>query len=157
MFNILIPIIFLIPSCYYDYREQKIPNEITYTMFVAGIAYFLYTKRVHCMPELLSALSITVLLVLYIRKIIKLGTGDIKLMLACSVWLGKQAPYFVFFSLLAVIVYNLVLKAKNSLGGLITAAKMEMLYGYKEPSGSIPGAFFITAGFTVCLLYQIFL
>lgn len=84
-------------------------------------------------------------------------TGDIKLMLACSVWLGKQAPYFVFFSLLAVIVYNLVLKAKNSLGGLITAAKMEMLYGYKEPSGSIPGAFFITAGFTVCLLYQIFL
>ncbi len=152
MQKLIIPAFFLIPSCYYDYRERRIPNEITYVMFITGIIYSLIFRGWSGIAELLYGVGFTVLVLILVGNALKLGAGDIKLMLACSVWLGKYVPYFSFLSLLMVVLYNLTCIAKSGLKGVITAAKMEIFYGHKEPSEKVPGAFFITAGFIISVL-----
>jgi len=101
MLNILIPIIFLMLSCYFDYKERRIPNEITYTMFVSGSIVQIATGSIR---ETLIGLLVMMFLLSFFGRAFKLGGGDTKLILACGTWLGNTSPYFLFFAFLSLLI-----------------------------------------------------
>ena len=148
----LVPLIFLAPACYFDYKEQRIPNEITYTMFVSGL---IMQAIFGSLKEAFMGILILVVLLSFLSKVFQLGGGDIKLIIGCGAWLGKTSPYFLFFTLLFLLIYNCIaLLRKLGYRTVLSKIIQEMLYGYTESLNSVPGAFFIAAGFVATLLYE---
>jgi Flp pilus assembly protein protease CpaA len=150
MLNILIPIIFLMLSCYFDYKERRIPNEITYTMFVSGSIVQIATGGIR---ETLIGLLVMMFLLSFFGRAFKLGGGDTKLILACGTWLGNTSPYFLFFAFLSLLIYNcLFMIKKHGFGPFLKITGLEFLYGHTQSLDKVPGAFFITAGYLILVL-----
>ena len=95
----------LAPACYFDYKEQRIPNEVTYTMFVSGL---IMQAIFGSLKEAFMGILILVVLLSFLSKVFQLGGGDIKLIIGCGAWLGKTSPYFLFFTLLFLLIYNCI-------------------------------------------------
>lgn len=93
MLSLVAPALFLIPSCLYDYKYQRMPNEITYTMFASGLIMQAVSGR---LKEATIGTFTLIILLCFLGRAFKLGGGDIKLILACGVWLGNASPYFLF-------------------------------------------------------------
>lgn len=157
MLNTLIPLAFLSAACAFDFKARHIPNEVTYFAFLSGTAYSAFSGGASCLKESLFAAVSVFLLLIFVSGAFRLGGGDIKLMAGCGAWLGMQTPYFIFFALLFILVYNLSSAVKKSPKGLIFALKKEAFYGESQAFGKLPGAFFIAAGFAASKLLQIYI
>lgn len=153
MLRLALLVLFLTLSCLYDFMERRIPNEITYTMFIVGLLCAILSGGWTALKVSILGVVSAIILLTLLGNVFRLGAGDIKLMLACSAWSGQHTPYFVFFTFLTLVLYNLSRKAKNSPKELTKVAKMELLYGYNEPSEKVPGAFFITAGYLITAIF----
>lgn len=155
MLKVLLPSIFLILACRYDGRIRRIPNEITYSMFWTGIAFSIFSDGLIGLKDSLSEVLMLLIILLFLNKAFKFGTGDVKLILACGAWLRKESIYFIAFLLGAIILYNAFLALKqDGLKNFLSRIGLEMLYGYKESFNAIPGAYFITFGFLTTIIFN---
>lgn len=150
--TIIIPSIFLIIACIFDFKSRKIPNEVTYTMLLFGCLYLSVLGGLNGFVRSIIGMLTSCIILAFFSKTFSFGGGDKKLIMACGAWLGKDCLYFLFFTLLILIIYNIFLVIKKEgIGNLLSTLKLEFLYSHKEPLENVPGAFFIAAGYIVTM------
>jgi len=150
--TIIIPSIFLIIACIFDFKSRKIPNEVTYTMLLFGCLYLSVLGGLNGFVRSIIGVLVGCVMLAFFSKAFSFGGGDKKLIMACGAWLGGNALYFLFFTILILIIYNIALMVrKKGFENLLSILKLEFLYGYKEPLEDVPGAFFIAAGYIITM------
>lgn len=150
----ILPIMWLIPACIFDYKYRRIPNKITYSMLIAGMLFsFIFGKTEGLINSFTGVLT-SILWILLFRRAFCMGGGDIKLLAACGAWLGKTVLFAILYASAALVLYNIILYIqKEGWKCFLRRIKIEFLYGYHEPFGTLPGAFFISLGFILALLF----
>lgn len=95
-------LVILATAAIYDVKYQKIPNILTFSVMLGGIAYHSWFSGIHgCLFSLGGAsLGIALLIVFYLMG--KMGAGDVKLMGAVGSILGPTGAFNAF--LLTAIV-----------------------------------------------------
>ncbi|MCJ9430031.1 prepilin peptidase [Kordiimonas marina] len=101
----------LLALAWYDIRERRLPNILTYPFLVLGLAWVAYAAPTRLIAHALSA--VVGLLGLYLlghlferrRGYPGLGFGDVKLVSAIGAWLGPSvlAPTLLIASLAALL------------------------------------------------------
>ncbi|WP_459195617.1 prepilin peptidase [Wukongibacter baidiensis] len=86
----LIPIPFSLVACYTDYRFKKIKNLNTYPLILIGILINTYYKGFEGFKHSALGILYAVFLVTLISSFIRLGGGDVKLIMGYASVLGKE-------------------------------------------------------------------
>lgn len=84
-------IILLTVAAYIDWKEHRVPNWLTYSALLCGLAFHVMTGGVAGLGfSLLGAFAgLATLIVLYALG--GMGAGDVKLMAATGAWIGATA------------------------------------------------------------------
>lgn len=101
--------VLLVISCFYDYRESRIPNLLLLGLLLAGAAEnLLENGGMGSGIFLLKAAAVTALLYPFF-KIGTVGAGDVKLMGICAGYFpGDRILHFLFFSMLVAAIFSLI-------------------------------------------------
>jgi len=108
---------FVCAAAYWDVREKRIPNRLTFPMFIAG---WIYQFALSCMEGWQHlgnglagfAIGFGILFVLWFVG--SGGGGDVKLMGALGVWLGGWMTIWVLLSTLVIIVAVMLFRRLSS-------------------------------------------
>lgn len=93
-------LILLIFAAYWDYREKRIPNWLTYTAVLSGLAVYAFDGEI--ISSVAGALCIG--LVFLLLPGLKAGGGDLKLAAGVGAWIGyQQVLPFVLFTIIGVL------------------------------------------------------
>lgn len=91
----LIPMPFLLWALYTDWKSRKIYNYTTYSLAVAGLISRFLIDGAAVLGMLLGIAAVYMFLVINYKGL-KAGGGDVKLMLACTLFVGlRHAALFV--------------------------------------------------------------
>jgi len=147
----IVPYLFLVLACFFDLKERRIPNEITYGMFVCGIAYQALEGGLEAVLAALGWAFVCLGLLAIASKAFRLGGGDVKLAVASAAWLKEYTPAALFFFLLLIVGYTMAVALERyGFKNLGRAALLEIFYGTKTELGpKLPGAVFLALGYII--------
>jgi prepilin peptidase CpaA len=118
-FSLFAVLLFTLLLAWTDIRERRIPNKLTFPFFFAGIAYQIWLCSMHdgsvWQPILGLAVAIGILGPMFALG--GTGAGDVKIIMALSVWLGLDRILIVMLlSLLTTLVLLTATKILHKLG-----------------------------------------
>ena len=130
MYSLWIPLPFLLWATYTDVKTRKIRNYTTYPLAVIGLAYQLFDKGMEGLLIYGGAIF-AILLILHLLKGMKVGGGDIKLLIACSTFLNyRDAVAFMLITLLYSIISTFIVYIrKRGFKNLVQTLYHEILTG----------------------------
>ncbi|KXG74954.1 hypothetical protein AN618_21210 [Fervidicola ferrireducens] len=149
--RLIVPYLFLALACFFDLEERRIPNEITYGMFITGLLYQALKDGLGAIPGVLGWTAVCLGLVAILSKAFRLGGGDIKLAMASAAWLREYTPVALFIAFSLIIVWTVVLAVKKyGVRNLLNSILLEALYHTKLNLGvQLPGAVFLALGYAI--------
>lgn len=138
-------------ACYFDLEERRIPNEITYGMFLTGMIYHLLKDGFAAITSVLGWTLLCLGLLAIASRAFSFGGGDVKLALASAAWLQEYTPIAVFVALLLVLTWTFALTIKkHGFKSFVNSAILEVFYGLKiNQEIRLAGALFLTIGYIV--------
>lgn len=149
----LLPVPFLIAATWTDLQRRRIPNRITYPLIAAGTCLQLYEGRLAA--TLLATAAVLFLFLCARYRAVRLGGGDIKLMLGCLLFLTGDTvgPFLVLAALTSLcLAMGLTVRARG-LGHFCQLAKLELLTLGSAPQEAVhlPGAPVLLAAYLLTL------
>lgn len=126
----LVPIPFSLIACYTDYKFKKIKNINTYTLILTGLLINIYLKGFKGLKYSILSILYAVFLISLVFSFIRLGGGDIKLIMGYASILGKDyIKCFLIIFLVLSIVSNIVRTIKeNGIKGFKEEIKTEIKF-----------------------------
>ncbi|MGB9812413.1 MAG: prepilin peptidase [Thermovenabulum sp.] len=111
----IINTVFLLIAVLFDSRYRKIPNEISYTLFITNVAWVLAVNNisVKMIIEIIKWVFIIFILLNLIIKGYKMGGGDIKLILALTPYLKSKTIILCFFILTIALAKTILFAVKE--------------------------------------------
>lgn len=149
--RLIIPYLFLALACFFDLEERRIPNEITYSMFITGLLYQTLKNGLGVILDVLGWTVVCLGLVSILSKAFRLGGGDIKLAMASAAWLREYTPVALFIAFLLIMVWTVASAAKKyGVRNLLNSILLEAIYHTKlSPHIRLPGAIFLALGYMI--------
>lgn len=155
----LIPIPFSLVACYTDYKFKKIKNINTYPLILTGILINTYLKGFEGLKYSIISILYAFFLILLISSFIKLGGGDIKLIMGYASILGEDyTKHFLIIFLVLSIVSNMARVIKeNGIKSFKDEIKREMKFMgiYKHEFKRRIGAPLILGAYLIACFYRI--
>lgn len=140
-----------------DLHRRKIPNWLTVTAAIAGLAFHISTAGVAGLWLSLGGFAVGFGILLVLWLIGGGGAGDVKLMGAVGAWLGPMSTLMVFIAsvifailcLTIVTIYAAVRKANDSEGANAEKQSvLKMKIPYAVPCGLSIWSLFLVRFFT---------
>ena len=124
----LIPLAFLLAASLFDFIFSQIPNSITFGMAAWGLTLRCLSSSGGYWQNSADGMMYSLLIVLIAVPALRMGGGDIKLMMGCGIWLGWPragvAAYLSFVGLTAVALVSLIWQ--YGFKGLLERCKEEL-------------------------------
>lgn len=86
----------LIVAAYIDGKQLRVPNWITFPMFLAGLAFNVWLSGWTGLGEGLLGGLVGLLCLLPLYAVGGMGAGDVKLMAGVGAWLGASVTFYAF-------------------------------------------------------------
>jgi len=129
-------VLILAISVYFDVRNRRIPNLLTFPAALAGIALHTFNSGIHGFSFSITGLILGLAVLLPFYAMGGMGAGDVKLMGAVGAFLGPKGLFIAFLltglvgGIYALILFALHGHLKNTLMRYGLMAKM-ILVGHK--------------------------
>jgi prepilin peptidase CpaA len=118
----LIPVAIVSLAALLDVRSRRIPNWLTLSAFVGGLAVQVLRGGPNGVIEALSGAALGLCLLLPFYAVRAIGAGDVKLLAAIGAWLGPQA-------LVSVVMYGALVGGAISVVMLIRRRTLGRTFG----------------------------
>lgn len=96
--QITLALLIAFSAAIFDYRKFQIPNRLTYSAMITGLAWHTASPYGHGAGTSLGGIGIGFLSLAPFFVVGGMGGGDVKLMMAIGAILGVQLTFFVFLA-----------------------------------------------------------
>ena len=158
MAHLLIPFPFLAVALFTDYRTRRIPNRVTYSLALLGLAIQLQHNAMAGLAGLCGGLLLYALLKCKVRSM-RIGGGDMKLLLGCLLFLDlKSAEIFIVLVFVISAFLGMIQYALNhGVGNLVQLLKLDVITAGAAPQEAVHvlGALVIMAAYVLTVSYKV--
>jgi prepilin peptidase CpaA len=118
----LIPVAIVSLAALLDVRSRRIPNWLTLTAFIGGVAAQVLRAGPNGVVDALGGAALGLCLLLPFYAIRAIGAGDVKLLAAMGAWLGPQ-------TLVSVAIYGALVGGAISIVLLVRRRTLARTFG----------------------------